>query len=415
MLPPRMPSRLPQGNGNDRAGLRPDPDDAIRLTDDDAASSRLSATNAGYLPDPFVSLLYKPRLSSTDAQAHVHAGGIGGGPSSRKPPLINVGTHHRTRGIDLLIDKFLDQNQGGGAEKQIVSLGAGSDTRFWRLMSRAQPPSLAKYVEIDFPHLTSPKAQRIARSRKLSQYLTKPKSTSPRTTSDSLTTPMTMAPPNPTATTTPPFTISQGGTSLQSQNYLLLPLDLRPSPSSSSSSSSNNNNNEQTISEILTSTLLPHLDPTLPTLFLAECLFPYMPPGDSEAVISWFGNEFERCVGVVYEMVGLGDSFGNVMKRNLASRNLSIPGSIPFTTPQSQADRFLASHSDSGSGSTPSRFTEAGAKTLWQVREECIDPNELHRISKLEFLDEIEELRLVLEHYVIAWGTKGEGMGSISL
>lgn len=37
------------------------------------------------------------------------------------------------------------------------------------------------------------------------------------------------------------------------------------------------------------------------------------------------------------------------------------------------------------------------------------------RISKLEHLDEIEELRLVLSHYVVAWGTKGDGMHEIEL
>ena len=40
-----------------------------------------------------------------------------------------MGTHHRTVAIDLLVDRFLE---AGG--KQIVSLGAGSDTRYWRLM-----------------------------------------------------------------------------------------------------------------------------------------------------------------------------------------------------------------------------------------------------------------------------------------
>jgi [phosphatase 2A protein]-leucine-carboxy methyltransferase len=48
-----------------------------------------------------------------------------------------------------------------------------------------------------------------------------------------------------------------------------------------------------------------HLDPALPTLFLAECVFCYMEPQASESVISWFGRTFEQCVGVVYEMCGL--------------------------------------------------------------------------------------------------------------
>lgn len=74
--------------------------------------------NLGYLDDPYVSNLYRPKY----------------GESSRKTPLINVGTHHRTYAIDLLVDQFLEK--GGG---QIVSLGAGSDTRFWRLAVRSCP------------------------------------------------------------------------------------------------------------------------------------------------------------------------------------------------------------------------------------------------------------------------------------
>jgi len=76
-----------------------------------------SAVNLGYLSDPFVSHLYRPKYGESSQSG------------SRKPPLINVGTHHRTWAIDLLVEQFL---QRGG--KQVVSLGAGSDTRFWRLM-----------------------------------------------------------------------------------------------------------------------------------------------------------------------------------------------------------------------------------------------------------------------------------------
>ncbi|AFR93494.2 leucine carboxyl methyltransferase 1 [Cryptococcus neoformans var. grubii H99] len=370
MLPPHSPPRK-----HSPPAPAQHADDAVRLTDDDAASSRLSAAQAGYLHDPFASLLYKAPMSQPGAFPPQ------GASRARKPPLINVGTHHRTWGIDLLVDRFL---QSGG--KQVVSLGAGSDTRFWRLMSRATPPDLAKYVEIDFPHLTSPKAQRIARHRKLSQYLDSPLDPSATTTT-------AMPPPGQHS-----YKVSKGGTQLSSPLYTLIPLDLRPSPSEPASS----------ISSILTHHILPQLDPNLPTLFLAECLFPYMSPDDSKEIIKWFGETFHSCMGVVYEMVGLDDSFGNVMRRNLAVRNLSIPGSI-FSTPESQAGRFTSPVLEGG------KFDSAGAKTLWQIREEDVGPEELQRISKLEILDEIEELRLVLEHYVIAWGTKGETMSSVSL
>ena len=72
----------------------------------------------GYLTDPFASLFYS---SPSTGPA---------GPS--KPPLINIGTHHRTYAIDLLVDRFFAAcGESGG---QVVSLGAGSDTRFFRYM-----------------------------------------------------------------------------------------------------------------------------------------------------------------------------------------------------------------------------------------------------------------------------------------
>ncbi|WWC89846.1 uncharacterized protein L201_004774 [Kwoniella dendrophila CBS 6074] len=381
MLPPRLPLQATSSssNGNGRSGMI-HPDDAIRQTDDDASSSRASAISLGYLNDPFSSLLYKPNL---------HSGN--GSPSTRKPPLINIGTHHRTIGIDTLFDKHLKDDTE--TPKQVVSLGAGSDTRFWRLMSRENPPNISKYVEIDFPHITSVKAQRISRSKKLNSLFNKPSALNHKTTSG--------LPSSP-----PPYRVSQGGTRIDSDLYTLLPLDLRSANSTSSTSTTTST----TISEIFNQHLLPLLNPELPTLFLAECLFPYMLPEQSENIIQWFGENFSQCIGIVYEMSGLNDGFGKVMKRNLASRNLSIPGSEPFPTPESQAERFLNPNLG-----PKGIFDKSGVKTLWEIREQVIDINELQRISKLEILDEIEELKLVLEHYVIAWGVKGENMESLGL
>lgn len=82
-----------------------------------------SAVNLGYLPDPFLPYLYRPPMSSS------HGGNAGAGGPSRKPPLINVGTHHRTMAVDMLVQQFF--HRGGG---QVLGLGAGSDTRFWRLV-----------------------------------------------------------------------------------------------------------------------------------------------------------------------------------------------------------------------------------------------------------------------------------------
>jgi [phosphatase 2A protein]-leucine-carboxy methyltransferase len=94
-----------------------DPDGPTRATDNDAAVARLSAVRKGYLADPYIAPLI-PR-------AHLQ---------QPRPPLINIGTYLRTRAIDLLLDDWFRLT--GRHKVQIISLGAGSDTRFWRLAVR---------------------------------------------------------------------------------------------------------------------------------------------------------------------------------------------------------------------------------------------------------------------------------------
>lgn len=126
-------------------------DAAVRETDNDAAVSRLSAVRKGHLHDDFAAFFVKR-------------------PSTR-PPLINIGTYLRTWSIDRLVDAFL----AGEGSRQIVSLGAGTDTRFFRLASNAQQSSrIAKYVEVDFPEATTKKAMIIRKQNKLAELLKEP-------------------------------------------------------------------------------------------------------------------------------------------------------------------------------------------------------------------------------------------------
>lgn len=121
---------------------------------------------------------------------------------------------------------------------------------------------MKRYVEIDFPHMTSLKAQRISRSASLRQAVA----------------------PDPKA----PYTVSRGGTQLSGDRYTLLPLDLRDDPSTT-----------------LAKELLPILDTGTPTLFLAECVLCYLQPKVGEEILRWFSDTFGSCMGVIYEMCGL--------------------------------------------------------------------------------------------------------------
>jgi hypothetical protein len=101
-----------------------------------------------------------------------------------------------------------------------------------------------------------------------------------------------------------------GGTGLDSPLYAVLPCDLRDLPA-------------------LTTALEPHLDPTLPTLLLAECVFVYVPPQDVSNLLGWFSETFSHGTCVSYDPFGLDDSFGRVMVRNLAVSSTPLPSTGP--------------------------------------------------------------------------------------
>ncbi|KAJ3061470.1 carboxy methyl transferase for protein phosphatase 2A, partial [Podochytrium sp. JEL0797] len=94
-----------------------DGDSAIRGTNDDATTSRLSAIQLGYITDPFTSHFIRGRA----AQTH------------RKPPIINRGTYARFSALHSLILSFLKSSTQPNVDRQIVVLGAGFDPRFFML------------------------------------------------------------------------------------------------------------------------------------------------------------------------------------------------------------------------------------------------------------------------------------------
>ena len=143
----------------------------VAKTNDEAVACRVSAVSLGYYDDKYVALLDPNRKASSS-------------PSIRKSPLINRGTYIRTKSIDYHINNlFLDSlpdNNNGPLAFQIVSLGAGSDSRFfqfeslWKLKAKKFASSLFKYYEIDFPEVTSKKSRLIYKHKELLEKLENP-------------------------------------------------------------------------------------------------------------------------------------------------------------------------------------------------------------------------------------------------
>ncbi|KXN87471.1 Leucine carboxyl methyltransferase 1 [Leucoagaricus sp. SymC.cos] len=259
---------------------RQDADAPIRQTDGDAAVARLSAVQKHYLNDPFVKYL-APRVQFQQP----------------RPPLINVGTYVRTKGIDDLVEQWLNLARTNEKQCQIVSLGAGSDTRFWRIAAGQHKDTIRSYVEIDFPEITTKKSMNIKKSKELSEILGKPEE----------------------------IKLAQGGAGLHSPKYHLLPADLRSDPADTL---------QGPLTEPSKEMEAPILSSDCPTLLLFECVLAYMSIEASSRLLRWFVDRFsangdEESVKangplgcIIYEMFGLNDSFGRVMLNNLRVRNL---------------------------------------------------------------------------------------------
>lgn len=143
-------------------------DAAVRSTDADALLSRCSAASLGYLVDPVSAHFLSPAQRRQPP------------PASRRPPLINIGTHARTWAVDRLVAQFLALHHhphlGPGDRRcQVLSLGAGTDSRFWRFRQQyadAQIPwPCARWVELDFPEATATKVRAVATQPDLKRWL----------------------------------------------------------------------------------------------------------------------------------------------------------------------------------------------------------------------------------------------------
>ncbi|PON29502.1 leucine carboxyl methyltransferase 1 [Trichoderma gamsii] len=316
-------------------------DATIQGTDTDAAVSRLSAVDMGYLSDPY---------------ARYFVSNLGG-PPARRFPIINRGTYTRTAAIDHLVHSFLSEATEGAqgqavATKQIVSLGAGTDTRPFRLFSQQQQgrPNLV-YHEIDFSVTSAKKLKTVEGVPSLASIL------SNRSTGE--TSDWSSKPPN--------------------GEYYCHGLDIRQlSPASTKT--------------------LPGLRTDIPTLILSECCLCYLSREESDGVLEYFTSRIPNAAVVIYEPVHLGDPFSDTMVSNLAARNIHMPNLERRRNEADEAARLKRIG-----------FETTRQLTIDRIWSKWVNAEEKERVDRLEGLDEVEEWQLLAGHYMVIWSFRGDG------
>ncbi|KAK4450053.1 putative leucine carboxyl methyltransferase [Podospora aff. communis PSN243] len=353
-----------RGRGGSSSHSTPGHDATIQGTDTDAALSRLSAVELGYLDDPF---------------AEIFAQNTAPGAPVRRLPIINRGTYTRTTAIDTIVNHFLAST--AGSPRQIISLGAGTDTRALRLFASTNPShSDILYHEIDFPAITAKKLTTVRAFPPLAitlSVINEPPSSpsSPSWKADVRT--------NPT-------------NQLFCHGIDLRDLAQQPPPQQPQSPSQPPQSQSSPPTPL---PLIPSLSPSLPTLLLSECCLCYLPLQDTTSILSLFTSFLPNLAITIYEPILPSDPFGRMMVSNLAARRIRMPTLEVYQTPADQERRLK----DAG-------FERVEVMTVERIWEGWVTPEEKERVDRLEGLDEVEEWMLLAGHYVVAWGWKGEGL-----
>ncbi|KAI1103984.1 leucine carboxyl methyltransferase [Jackrogersella minutella] len=311
-------------------------DATIQGTDQDAAGSRMSAVHLGYLEDPFAQYFVQITPSGV----------------IKRLPIINRGTYTRTTGLDRLISSFLSST--ATQERQIISLGAGTDTRCFRLFSQPNQADLT-YHEIDFPAISTKKLQLVNATPQLRSIISNPQSE------------------------------NNDWSSLSLQNgcqYRCHGLDLR---------------------DLLKDDVkaLNGIRTDVPTVLVSECCLCYLETSEAQGVIKYFTDKIPNLAIIIYEPIHPNDSFGRQMVSNLAVRRIRMPTLDAYPDASKQHSRLK----DAG-------FNLVKSSTIGDMWRKWITEDEKYRVDDLEGLDEVEEWDLLADHYIVTWGWRGDGFRS---
>ncbi len=176
--------------------------------------------------------------------------------------------------------------------KQIISLGAGTDTRYFRLRSQNKQHNLI-YHEFDFPIVSETKRRTVLGNPILTKLQEE----------ESIFPDPRYPPPSQAAE----WGITQTKDGVPETTYCCHALDLRQLP------------------KIQASQEMLGLKNDIPTLVISECCLCYLDVDSSRDVVKWFSDRIPSLGIILYEPIGADDPFGQMMVANLAARGITMP------------------------------------------------------------------------------------------
>lgn len=132
------------------------------------------------------------------------------------------------------------------------------------------------------------------------------------------------------------------------------------------------------------------LDKTQPILFIFECVLLYWSEEARTNLLYTLNKTFERCNFVIFDLVNTNDKFSHLMQQSLSEHDTPLLGATSTRTLQDWQQNFEKSGS---------KYVMAWLMT--EVYDQLMDKKEKTRIEKIEFLDEVELLTQLFNHYCL--------------
>lgn len=126
---------------------------------------------------------------------------------------------------------------------------------------------------------------------------------------------------------------------------------------------------------------------------------------------------------LLYEPIKPSDAFGRVMVANLAARGIELHTLTQYGSLDAQRERLRKYGFGGGGGGGGGNMRGEGcdsvgagggvrARDVDECWEEGVSAEEKRRVAGLEMVDEVEEWRLLAQHYCVAWGWRDREGGS---
>ena len=316
----------------------------VENTNSESLLSKLSVVDSGYRVDPFLKL-FRTQENGIKKQLFIRSA------------AINRGYLSRLIAIECTVEKYLLVYSAVGIKHQVLSLGAGYDTLYFRLRNQGViKPEYCSYYEVDYPIVPYTKCRYIIKQPLLKSF----------------------------------FKTLNGWNKDECVSFDNWAFNMVGC----------NMTDTKALEKKLNAS---KFNWNLPTIVFCECSLTYVEAGLSIGLTSWLTRRIPNMIFVDYEQIIPFDSFGRIMFKHFQKRNSPLKCVEYYPTMLDHQRRFMSLG-----------WSRCHIFTIDVIFNENVGLRDRIRWKKTvgEQFDETEEFKLKCTHYIVLVGSNANLLSS---